>query len=65
MDLRTPSNSARGTANAHGGDDRGASLVEYALLIGLIAVVCAVAVTFFGVETGDSFSRATSSIFVQ
>ena len=28
--------------------DRGASLVEYALLVALIAVVCIVAVTFLG-----------------
>ena len=29
-------------------DERGASLVEYALLVALIAVVCIVAVTFLG-----------------
>ena len=31
-----------------GDDERGASLVEYALLVALIAVVCIVAVTFLG-----------------
>jgi len=44
------------------GDDRGASLVEYALLIALIAAVCIVAVTFFGTQTGDSFSRTASAV---
>jgi pilus assembly protein Flp/PilA len=31
-----------------GDDERGASLVEYALLVALIAVVCIVLVTFLG-----------------
>lgn len=43
-------------------DQRGASLVEYALLVALIAVVCIVAVSFFGGETGDSLSRTASEI---
>jgi pilus assembly protein Flp/PilA len=43
--------------------DRGASLVEYALLLALIAVVCLGAVTYFGNETGDSFSTSGSSMF--
>jgi Flp pilus assembly pilin Flp len=43
--------------------DRGASIVEYALLVALIAVVCIGAVTFFGTSTGDSLSRSTSSMF--
>jgi len=42
--------------------DRGASLVEYALLIALIAIACIVAVTFFGDATGDTFSRVGSSV---
>lgn len=42
--------------------DRGASLVEYALLIALIAMVCVVAVTYFGSRTGDTFSRVGSSV---
>ena len=42
--------------------DRGASLVEYALLVALIAVVCVVAVTYFGTQTGDTFSRVSSSV---
>ena len=44
-------------------DDRGASLVEYALLVALIAVACIVAITFLGNEAGDNFSRTGSSVF--
>jgi Flp pilus assembly pilin Flp len=43
--------------------DRGASIVEYALLVALIAVVCIGAVTFFGSSTGDSLSRSGESMF--
>lgn len=42
--------------------DRAASLVEYALLIALIAMVCVVAVTYFGAQTGGSLSRVGSSV---
>ena len=42
--------------------ERGASLVEYAFLVALIAIVCIVAVTFFGGETSTSFSESGSSI---
>lgn len=41
-------------------DDRGASLVEYALLVALIAMVCIVAVAFMGDATDRSFSDAGS-----
>ena len=44
------------------GRERGASLVEYALLVGLIAVVCIGAVTFFGTEVTDSLSTSGGSI---
>jgi pilus assembly protein Flp/PilA len=43
--------------------DAGASLVEYALLVALIAVVCIGAVTAFGSATGNSLSRSNVSIF--
>jgi pilus assembly protein Flp/PilA len=46
--------------------ERGASLVEYALLVALIAVVCIIAITFLGesasgkLETvGDSINNAS------
>lgn len=40
--------------------DRGASLVEYALLLALIAMVCIAAVTALGSTTSTSFSEANS-----
>lgn len=43
--------------------DRGASLVEYALLVALIALVCIVAVLFLGQETSDSLGSNGSSLF--
>jgi pilus assembly protein Flp/PilA len=45
-----------------GDDERGASLVEYALLVALIAVVCIVAVTFLGSSAKDKFSRVGSAV---
>ena len=45
-----------------GDDERGASLVEYALLVALIAVVCIVAVTFLGSSAKDKFNAVGSSI---
>jgi pilus assembly protein Flp/PilA len=37
-------------------EDRGASLVEYALLIALILVVCVIAVRVLGTQASTSFS---------
>ena len=42
--------------------ERGASLVEYALLVALIAVVCIVAVTFLGRAVSSKFSSVGSAI---
>ena len=42
--------------------DRGASLVEYALLVALIAVVCIVAITFLGDTASDKFSEVGSEL---
>jgi pilus assembly protein Flp/PilA len=42
--------------------ERGASLVEYALLVALIAVVCIAAVTFIGKSADTKFSTVGSSI---
>lgn len=44
-------------------DERGASLVEYALLIALIAMVCILAVTFLGTSTSGEYNENTSSLF--
>lgn len=48
-------------ARRFGGDD-GASLVEYALLVALIAVVCISAITYFQRETSESLSKSASVI---
>lgn len=42
--------------------ERGASLVEYALLVALIAVVCIVAVTFLGTSGSSKFQTVGDSI---
>ena len=45
-----------------GTTERGASLVEYALLVALIAVVCIAAVTLLGKNAANKFNRIGSSI---
>ena len=42
--------------------ERGASLVEYALLVALIAVVCIVAITFIGSRASSKFSEVGSRL---
>jgi pilus assembly protein Flp/PilA len=42
--------------------ERGASLVEYALLVALIAVVCIAAITLLGNSASSKFSRVGASI---
>ena len=42
--------------------ERGASLVEYALLVALIAVVCIVAITNLGTAASERFSTVGASI---
>ena len=39
------------------GDEEGASMVEYALLIALIAMVVIAGAVFFGTELSESFSE--------
>ena len=43
-------------------DERGASLVEYALLIALIAVVCIIAIVFLGNSLNGNYSRSASKL---
>ena len=45
-----------------GRSERGASLVEYALLVALIAVVCIGAVTLLGTSANSKLGSAASSI---
>ena len=43
-------------------DEQGASLVEYALLVALIAVVCILAITFLGSSASSKFSSVGDAI---
>ncbi len=43
-------------------DDRGASLVEYALLVVLIAIVAIIAIQFAGEQVSDTFSEIASEL---
>ena len=43
-------------------DEAGASLVEYALLVALIAIVCIAAITFVGTNASTKFSNVGSSL---
>ena len=49
-------------ARAQAKTERGASLVEYALLVALIAVVCIAAVTLLGSAAEDKFSSIATTI---
>jgi pilus assembly protein Flp/PilA len=42
--------------------ERGASLVEYALLVALIAVVCIIAVTTLGENASEKFNSTADAI---
>ena len=43
-------------------DGRGSALVEYALLLALIAVVCLLAVTYLGTSASDRLSTVASQV---
>jgi pilus assembly protein Flp/PilA len=43
-------------------EEEGAALVEYGMLVGLIAVICVVAVTTLGTEVSTAFSRIASAL---
>ena len=45
-----------------GESERGASLVEYALLLALIAVVCILAITALGGKASSKFSSIETSL---
>jgi pilus assembly protein Flp/PilA len=45
-----------------GRSERGAALVEYALLVALIAVVCIAAITLLGKSADKKFSEVASRI---
>jgi pilus assembly protein Flp/PilA len=43
-------------------DEQGAALVEYGLLVGLIAVICVVAVTLLGGKVSNAFSSIAAAL---
>jgi pilus assembly protein Flp/PilA len=45
-----------------GRTERGAALVEYALLVALIAVVCIVAITLLGTNASKKFNSIATSL---
>ena len=45
-----------------GRTERGAALVEYALLLALIAVFCIITLTFLGGKAADKFSAVGNSL---
>jgi pilus assembly protein Flp/PilA len=53
---------ARASASGHRGE-KGASLIEYALLLALIAVVCVAAITALGTGLRDNYDESQTSIF--
>jgi pilus assembly protein Flp/PilA len=47
---------------SHRTDERGATMVEYGLMVALIAVVCLVAVALIGTNLNSLFSKVAGSI---
>jgi pilus assembly protein Flp/PilA len=47
---------------AQADSDRGASLVEYALLVALIAIVCLAAITLLGGNASQKFDSTAASL---
>jgi pilus assembly protein Flp/PilA len=43
-------------------DEDGAALVEYGLLVGLIAVICIVSVTLLGTQVSQAFQKITDAL---
>ena len=43
-------------------DEEGATMVEYALMLALIAIVCILVVTALGTNTGETFNAAQEQL---
>ncbi|HWJ96941.1 MAG TPA: Flp family type IVb pilin [Acidimicrobiales bacterium] len=50
------------TRRRHKDNERGAGLIEYALLLALIAIVAFSAVSFFGTSNGGGFGKSADCI---
>ena len=55
----------RSTLSGRSRSERGAAMIEYALLVGLIAVVAVVGVTFLGTSVSNLFTHANSCLSTQ
>jgi pilus assembly protein Flp/PilA len=62
VDLKTQWDVLATWIRSHVNQERGASLVEYALLVALIAVVCIAAVSLLGSSASTKFSALGSAI---
>jgi len=62
MDIKTQWNTFATWLRARFSEDRGASLVEYALLVALIAVVCIAAISLLGNAAASKFSSIGDTI---
>ena len=62
MDIKTQWNVFATWLRARVNDERGASLVEYALLVALIAVVCIAAISLLGNAAASKFSSIGNTI---
>jgi pilus assembly protein Flp/PilA len=63
MDLKTQWDFFASWMRARFADsDRGATMVEYALMVALIAVVCIAAVSLIGTNANNKFSTVGNSI---
>jgi len=43
-------------------DEEGATMVEYALMLALIAIVCILVITALGTKVGESFDNAQTQL---
>jgi pilus assembly protein Flp/PilA len=62
MDLMVVWQGLRTFIRARARSERGASLVEYALLVALVGVACTIAVAFVGTSASSTISGAGNSI---
>jgi Flp pilus assembly pilin Flp len=62
-DFDRPVNETRQLRRLHRGE-RGATLVEYAMLVAMISIAAIVSLRYLGASTSGEISRANSSMFV-
>jgi pilus assembly protein Flp/PilA len=57
-----PFNEVKRLLSAWTRDEEGASLVEYVLMVALIAVVCIAAITLLGTAAKSEFEKTTTAV---